>query len=170
MATVDLGSVIGPQGPKGTSGDRGYSITGAVTENNIDKATWDRWCSPTETVEGFPKAPAGRIGDFLIVTGTAYDTKDSYTLIFKYTQAKSDSSTFKGTCQAYFISARGEQGPKGDTPSWSSIVDLIYPVGSVYECKTDVKDVNPANAFGGTWTLDTTTYQFAGIKRYWRTK
>lgn len=70
----------------------------------------------------------------------------------------------------------GPQGPKGDrgatgaTPSWSSMIDLVYPVGSVYECKTSVKDVNPTNDIGGTWVLDTTTYQFAGIKRYWRTK
>lgn len=67
----------------------------------------------------------------------------------------------------------GPQGPKGATgatPSWSSIVDLVYPVGSIYECKTSIKDVNPTDSIGGTWTLDTTTYQFAGIKRYWRTK
>ena len=64
----------------------------------------------------------------------------------------------------------GPQGPTGPTPSLSSIVDRIYPVGSIYQCKTSVNDVNPANTIGGTWTLDTTTYQFAGIKRYWRTK
>lgn len=52
----------------------------------------------------------------------------------------------------------------------SSLLDVIYPVGSVYEQKTSVSSTSPANMFGGTWVKDTNTYQFEGITRYWRTK
>ena len=40
-----------------------------------------------------------------------------------------------------------------------------YPVGTVFETKGTQ---GPASLFGGSWTMDTDTYQFAGIKRYWR--
>lgn len=54
-------------------------------------------------------------------------------------------------------------------PTTSTMVNTLYPVGTVFECKTSVADLNPATLFSGTtWTLDTTTYQFEGIKRYWR--
>lgn len=52
----------------------------------------------------------------------------------------------------------------------SILLDVIYPVGSVYEQKTSVSSTSPANMFGGTWVKDTDTYQFEGITRYWRTK
>ena len=45
----------------------------------------------------------------------------------------------------------------------SSVLDVIFPVGTVYETKTSVSSVNPASKFGGTWTTDTSTYQFEGI-------
>ena len=35
-----------------------------------------------------------------------------------------------------------------DVPTNSSIVDLIYPVGSIY---MSVNSVNPSTLFGGTW-------------------
>lgn len=51
----------------------------------------------------------------------------------------------------------------------SALLDVLYPVGSVYEQKTSVSSTSPANLFGGTWVKDTNTYQFEGITRYWRT-
>ena len=51
----------------------------------------------------------------------------------------------------------------------SSLLNVIYPVGSVYEQKTSVSSTSPASMFGGTWVKDTSTYQFEGITRYWRT-
>lgn len=52
----------------------------------------------------------------------------------------------------------------------SQLLNVLYPVGSVYEQKTSVSSTSPANLFGGTWVKDTNTYQFEGITRYWRTK
>ncbi len=42
----------------------------------------------------------------------------------------------------------GAQGPKGDTPSIQSVVDAVYPVGSVYY---SFSDTSPAALFGGSW-------------------
>ena len=62
----------------------------------------------------------------------------------------------------------GPTGPKGETGPTNLLA--MYPVGSVFEVKTTLNSsLNPAQAFGGSWTLDTNTYQFSGIKRYWRT-
>lgn len=42
----------------------------------------------------------------------------------------------------------GPQGPKGDTPSIASVVDAVYPVGSVY---ISASDTSPAEIFGHSW-------------------
>lgn len=42
----------------------------------------------------------------------------------------------------------GPQGPKGDTPSIASVVDAVYPVGSVY---ISASDTSPAKIFGHSW-------------------
>lgn len=64
--------------------------------------------------------------------------------------------------------ATGETGPTGPTGPSMDPLDM-YPVGTVFEVKQSASTMDPAEAFGGTWTLDTETYLFAGIKRYWRT-
>lgn len=46
---------------------------------------------------------------------------------------------------------------------------VLYPVGTVFEVKSSESDQDPAEMFGGSWTLDTETYLFRGIRRYWRT-
>lgn len=45
----------------------------------------------------------------------------------------------------------------------------IFPIGTVVEVKQSAGTFNPAEQFGGSWSLDEDTYLFAGIKRYWRT-
>lgn len=62
----------------------------------------------------------------------------------------------------------GETGPTGPTGPSMDPLDLL-PVGTVFEVKQSAGTFNPAEQFGGEWTLDTDTYLFAGIKRYWRT-
>lgn len=42
-----------------------------------------------------------------------------------------------------------------------------YPIGTVFETKGTTAQ-SPASLFGGSWTMDNDTYQFTGIKRYWR--
>ena len=63
---------------------------------------------------------------------------------------------------------QGPTGPKGDTGPEPSALNS-YPVGAVFEVKQSASTADPAALFGGTWTLDTDTYLFTGIKRYWRT-
>lgn len=51
-------------------------------------------------------------------------------------------------------------------PTFTTYDNLApYPVGTVFETKGTQ---GPASLFGGSWTMDDDTYQFAGIKRYWR--
>lgn len=65
----------------------------------------------------------------------------------------------------------GSTGPQGPTGATGPSMDPLemFPVGSVFEVKQEAGTFNPAEQFGGSWTLDTSTYLFAGIKRYWRT-
>lgn len=72
------------------------------------------------------------------------------------------------------VGPTGPTGPKGDTgpqgPTGPELSALnAYPVGAVFEVKQSASTADPAALFGGTWTLDTDTYLFTGIKRYWRT-
>ena len=43
---------------------------------------------------------------------------------------------------------KGDKGDKGDTYTKSEIVNMVYPVGSVY---ISVNNVDPKTIFGGTW-------------------
>ena len=81
----------------------------------------------------------------------------------------------------YVVGPTGDTGPTGATGATGPIgptgptgpTDLLatYPVGSIFEVKSSASDsLNPAQAFGGTWVLDTDTYLFSGIRRYWRTE
>lgn len=65
----------------------------------------------------------------------------------------------------------GPTGPKGATGEAGQNPDIldVFPVGSVFEVKQSAGTFNPAEQFGGSWTLDQDTYLFTGIKRYWRT-
>lgn len=63
----------------------------------------------------------------------------------------------------------GPQGPQGPTGENPNPLEL-FPVGTVFEVKQSIETAGPASFFGGSWTLDTETYLFNGIKRYWRIK
>lgn len=65
----------------------------------------------------------------------------------------------------------GPTGPKGDTGAAGSNPSPLeqFPVGTVFEVKNSVSSNNPASMFGGSWTMDNSTYLFNGIRRYWRT-
>ena len=43
---------------------------------------------------------------------------------------------------------KGAKGDKGDAPPLSEIVNLVYPIGSIY---MSVNSTSPATLFGGTW-------------------
>lgn len=77
--------------------------------------------------------------------------------------------------------ATGPQGPTGpsgalgvlagkglseSTASGVKTLSVNFPVGFVIKSYTDI---NPAQLYGGTWTVRTDTYDFSGIRTYRRT-
>ena len=86
--------------------------------------------------------------------------------------AKAYMGNIKGpTGPAGATGATGPAGPTGPAGATGPAADPLdmFPVGSVFEVKQSAGTFNPAQQFGGSWTQDTSTYLFAGIKRYWRT-
>ena len=112
VKTVDLGPVIGPQGPRGLPGKDGAA--GAQGPKGAPGAKGD---TGPQGLQG-PKGDPGAKGD----TG---------------------AQGLQGP-----TGKTGPQGPKGDTPSLASVVDAVYPVGSVY---ISVSDTSPASIFGHSW-------------------
>ena len=112
VKTVDLGPVIGPQGPRGLPGKDGAA--GAQGPKGAPGAKGD---TGPQGLQG-PKGDPGDKGD----TG---------------------AQGIQGPA-----GKTGPQGPKGDTPSLASVVDAVYPVGSVY---ISASDTSPAAIFGHSW-------------------
>ena len=115
VKTVDLGPVVGPQGPRGLPGKDGAA--GAPGPQGAPGAKGDTGAAGPRGLQG-PKGDPGAKGD----TG---------------------AQGLQGPA-----GKTGPQGPKGDTPSLASVVDAVYPVGSVY---ISASAVSPASIFGHSW-------------------
>lgn len=75
----------------------------------------------------------------LTMKGTTYEITDG--------KARQAIETLYGQMQEAQKAIEKKADPN-DVPTASGIVDLIYPVGSVY---LSVSSTNPSQLFGGTW-------------------
>lgn len=82
-------------------------------------------------------------------TGSYNDLSNKPTIPSAYTHP--NSGVTAGTYRSVTVNAQGHV-TKGENPtklSTAGLLDLIYPVGSLYWSK---KNTSPATLFGGTWT------------------
>lgn len=116
MAQVlDLGNVIGPQGPKGATGERGpQGPTGAKGDPGERGATGAKGADGATWITG-TAAPStqGKTGDFYLNTS-------NFDVYSKATGSWVKTGNIKGATGAQgpqgAVGAQGPQGPKGDTP------------------------------------------------------
>lgn len=116
MAQVlDLGSVIGPQGPKGATGERGpQGPTGAKGDPGERGATGAKGADGATWITG-TTAPStqGKTGDFYLNTS-------NFDVYSKATGSWVKTGNIKGATGAQgpqgATGAQGPQGPKGDPP------------------------------------------------------
>lgn len=86
------------------------------------------------------------------ITSTSTNTTASGTKsVYDYIESKKSTSIGSASTDNTFPTSKAVyekcESIKGDIPSLSTVVDLIYPVGSIY---MTVNDVNPSNIFNGT--------------------
>ena len=115
----------------------------------FDGSTTNKYLSPKGTWESLPQSTAYTAGTGLSLSETTFN--------------HSNSVTAQDT-QALYPIAYDAQGhiTSGGTavtvPTNSNIVDLIYPVGSIY---MSVNSTSPATLFGGTWSRITGRFLLA---------
>lgn len=102
--------------------------------------------------------------------GVSSATSGSPSLSGNYTITPVTLHLTNGQTTSFNVSAqRGEQGP---APSTSQILDMVYPVGSIY---MSVNNVSPQTFIGGTWvawgagrvpvSVDTTDSDFNTVEK-----
>lgn len=133
---VDLGPVIGPKGDRGDKGDIGPR--GPQGLPGKDGAAGPQG----------PKGDPGRDG----AAGAAGPQGP------KGDPGKDGAAGAMGP-----KGEMGPQGPKGDTPSIQSVVDAVYPVGSVYH---SFSATSPAELFGGSWEKIEGKFLLAASAKY----
>lgn len=114
-------SAVRVRGEKGSPGEQGYSIVAYVEQSNFTEANWSTY-GTIGHVEGWTGtesiANGCRVGDLFAVVGTATDTKNSHTLIYR---SDVSSGRLHGTCISHVITPRGAKGDKGDRGSDANV-------------------------------------------------
>lgn len=120
--------LTGPQGPTGPSGADGASIKYVFIRDNWTQSGWStRTVGTTMQVtpknynsSGVATNPPGydyqnvKVGDLIMVTGTATDSKVAWTNIYKVNTAPTSSAAdIPSTCQSHVYADRGAQGAQG---------------------------------------------------------
>lgn len=110
---IDLGELA--IGYKGDTGAQGYGIVASVPRDNFAESDWTaygtighvgNWSGTESTRNGC------RIGDLFIVVGTATDSGNAHTLVYR---SDTDSGTLHGECIAHtYAKSASESAAKAD--------------------------------------------------------
>lgn len=107
-------SLKGDKGDKGDTGAQGYGAVASVSRTNFTEADWNNY-GTVDHIENWPNSDSirngCRIGDLFLVVGTATDTGNGHTLIYRSDTA---SGNLYGSCIGHVIANKGETGNKGD--------------------------------------------------------